>query len=200
MTQENLVRFEFRNIKKNEAEQTAEIERICFPPNEACTPEMMHLRVEKVPEMFLVAVNKATGKIAGFINGLSTNETVLRDEFFQNADLYDPAGENVMILGVDVLPEYRRIGLASEMMECYKNRERQNGRKRLILTCLESKVAMYRKMGYEDNGMSVSSWGGEQWHEMTCKLGKGIPEQLQRQRWSLDKEKEYAYIRSSQKI
>ena len=63
MTQENLVRFEFRNIKKNEAEQTAEIERICFPPNEACTPEMMHLRVEKVPEMFLVAVNKATGKI-----------------------------------------------------------------------------------------------------------------------------------------
>ena len=59
MTQENLVRFEFRNIKKNEAEQTAEIERICFPPNEACTPEMMHLRVEKVPEMFLVAVDKA---------------------------------------------------------------------------------------------------------------------------------------------
>ena len=163
MTQENLARFEFRNIKKNEAEQAAEIERICFPPNEACTPEMMHLRVEKVPEI---------------INGLSTNETVLRDEFFKNADLYDPAGENVMILGVDVLPEYRRIGLASEMMECYKNRERQNGRKRLILTCLESKVAMYRKMGYEDNGMSVSSWGGEQWHEMTCKLGKGIPEAI----------------------
>lgn len=105
-----------------------------------------------------------------------------------------------MILGVDVLPEYRRIGLASEMMECYKNRERQNGRKRLILTCLESKVAMYQKMGYEDNGMSVSSWGGEQWHEMTCELEKGIPEQLQRQPWSLDKEKEYAYIRSSQKI
>lgn len=65
MTQENLVRFVFRNIKKNEAEQTAEIERICVPPNEACTPEMMHLRVEKVPEMFLVAVDKATGKIAG---------------------------------------------------------------------------------------------------------------------------------------
>ena len=143
MTQENLVRFEFRNIKKNEAEQTAEIERICFPPNEACTPGMMHLRVEKVQEMFLVAVDKATGKIAGFINGLSTNETVLRDEFFQNADLYDPAGENV-----------------------------------LILTCLESKVAMYRKMGYEDNGMSVSSWGGEQWHEMTSELEKGIPEAI----------------------
>ena len=102
-----------------------------------------------------------------------------------------------MILGVDVLPEYRRIGLASEMMECYKNRERQNGRKRLILTCLESKVAMYQKMGYEDNGMSVSSWGGEQWHVNWKRVSR---RQLQRQPWSLDKEKEYAYIRSSQKI
>ena len=30
-------RFEFRNIKQNEAEEAAEIERICFPPNEACS-------------------------------------------------------------------------------------------------------------------------------------------------------------------
>ena len=28
-------RFEFRNIEQGEAEQAAEIERICFPPNEA---------------------------------------------------------------------------------------------------------------------------------------------------------------------
>lgn len=52
MTQENLVRFEFRNIKKNEAEQTAEIERICFPPNEACTPEMMHCVWRKCRKCF----------------------------------------------------------------------------------------------------------------------------------------------------
>ena len=30
-------RFEFRNIEQGEAEQAAEIERICFPPNEACS-------------------------------------------------------------------------------------------------------------------------------------------------------------------
>lgn len=30
-------RFEFRNIEQGEAEQSAEIERICFPPNEACS-------------------------------------------------------------------------------------------------------------------------------------------------------------------
>ena len=41
------------------------------------------------------------------------------------------------------------------------------GRKQLVLTCLEDKVEMYKKMGYEDKGMSASVWGGEPWHEMT---------------------------------
>ena len=52
-------RFEFRDIRPEEAEQTAEIERICFPPNEACSRKMMLERVAKAPEMFLVAVDRA---------------------------------------------------------------------------------------------------------------------------------------------
>ena len=54
MTQENLVRFVFRNIKKNEAEQTAEIERICFPPNEACTPEIK--QQVRLPDLLMVCL------------------------------------------------------------------------------------------------------------------------------------------------
>ena len=34
-------KFEFRNILPEEAEQAAEVEAICFPPNEACTEESM---------------------------------------------------------------------------------------------------------------------------------------------------------------
>lgn len=33
--------FTFRNVKEEEADQTIEIENICFPSNEACTPESM---------------------------------------------------------------------------------------------------------------------------------------------------------------
>ena len=84
-------KFEFRDILPEEGEQTAEIERICFPPNEACSRKMMLERVAKAPEMFLVAVDRNTGKIAGFLNGLATSETQFRDEFFTDADLYEPA-------------------------------------------------------------------------------------------------------------
>ena len=161
-------RFEFRNIRPDETEQAIEIEQVCFPPNEACSPKAMRERVAAAPELFLVAVDKSTGKIAGFLNGLSTNEYSFRDEFFTDASLYDPEGKNIMLLGLDVLPEYRRQGLAREIVFQYLRREREKGRSTVFLTCLQSKVKMYEKLGFNDRGIADSTWGGEQWHEMTC--------------------------------
>lgn len=163
-------RFEFRNIRQEEAEQAAAIEQICFPANEACSPERMRERVAAAPELFLVAVDRRTDRIAGFLNGLATNEDSFRDEFFTDVSLYEPEGRNVMLLGLDVLPEYRRQGLATELMNRYSCRERQNNRHMLLLTCLDSKVEMYRKMGFTDLGEANSEWGGEKWHEMICMI------------------------------
>ena len=49
---------------------------------------MMVERATKAPEYFLVAVDRQTGKIAGILNGLATDETTFRDEFFTNAELH----------------------------------------------------------------------------------------------------------------
>lgn len=163
-------KFEFRDILPEEGEQTAEIERICFPPNEACSRKMMLERVAKAPEMFLVAVDRNTGKIAGFLNGLATSETQFRDEFFTDADLYEPDGQNIMLLGLDVLPEYRGQGLATELMRRYLKREQEKARSEVTLTCLEGKIKMYEKMGFQNQGISNSVWGGEQWYDMSCRL------------------------------
>ena len=165
-------KFEFRNIRPEETDQAVMIEQICFPPNEACSEAHMRERIEKAPELFLVAEEKESGKIAGFLNGLSTNEETFRDEFFTDADLYEPEGKNVMLLGLDVLPEYRGQGLARELVGQYRMRERKNGREVLILTCLQAKVEMYKRMGFCDRGIANSSWGGELWHEMSCMTGE----------------------------
>ena len=162
--------FEFRTILKSEAEQAVTIEHICFPPNEACSRQAMLTRIENASEQFLVAVDKTTGKLAGFINGLSTYEDKFRDEFFTDISLYDPKGENVMILGLDVLPEYRNRGLAREIVRNFSIMEKEKGRKTLILTCLDEKVKMYEKLGFSDKGRADSTWGGEEGHEMTYSL------------------------------
>lgn len=163
-------RFEFRNILANEADQAVTIEQICFPPNEACSDQMMRDRIAVAPDLFLVAVDRKTGKIAGNLNGLSTDEYSFRDEFFTSAELHNPTGRNVMLLGLNVLPEYRKQGLAKEIMFQYLCRECKKDRRMVILTCLKSKIKMYEKMGFCNNGIADSSWGSEQWYEMNCVL------------------------------
>ena len=170
VTDKNLnERYEFRDIFPEEADQAVTIEKICFPPNEACSEKMMRERAVNVSDLFLTAVDRETGKIAGFLNGISTDEDCFRDEFFTDASLHNPEGKNVMLLGLDVLPEYRSQGLARELVRRYLEREWVKGRKEIILTCLESKVAMYEKFGFKDKGIAQSTWGGEEWHEMGVK-------------------------------
>lgn len=164
------ITFEFREIKQSEAAEAAEIEQICFPPNEANIREEVMARVEAAPELFLVAVDKEAGRVAGFLNGIATNEPIFRDEFFTDASLHDPEGENIMLLGLDVLPEYRRQGLARELVSHYCDRERKRGRARLILTCHDEKIPMYEKFGFRDLGVSGSLWGGVPWHDMEIVL------------------------------
>ena len=163
-------RLDFREIHQDEVEQAAEIEKVCFPPNEACSRGHMIERAKVAPELFLVAADKSNGRIAGFLNGIATNETKFRDAFFTDASLHDPQGKTVMLLGLDVLPEYRNQGLARELVHHYCRKEQENKRIRLILTCLAGKVKMYKRLGFDELGESESVWGGEKWHEMAIRL------------------------------
>ena len=122
MNQQELdTRFEFRTIEPEEIEEAITIEQICFPPNEACSAEAMRARVKVAADLFLVAIDRENGKMAGFFNGIATNEEKFRDEFFTDAGLHDPDGKVVMLLGLDVLPEYRGQGLARKIVSDRKS-------------------------------------------------------------------------------
>ena len=148
-------RFEFRVIKENEIDQAINIEQTCFPPNEACSPENMTARIKKAQDCFLVAVDTKTGRLAGFLNGIATDETDFKDEFFTDAQNHNSDGANIMICGLDVLPDYQMKGLGRELVRRYQIRERERGRKSLVLTCLDNKVHMYTKFGFMDKGISA---------------------------------------------
>ena len=126
-------RFLFRSATPADAEEAGQVEAICFPPNEACRPERIRERTETCPELFLLAIDRKTGHIAGFLNGVATDETRLRDEFFTDITLHEPGGASVMLLGLDVLPEYRRQGLAKELVRRYAEREKKRPEIRLFI-------------------------------------------------------------------
>lgn len=154
MSTNNMNRFEFRCIRPEETQQAIEIEQICFPPNEACSPKSLTERIKATAETFLVA------------------EDAFRDEFFTDISLINPEGKNIMLLGLDVRPEYRMQGLGRELVSRYSQREAQKGRKKLFLTCLDEKVKMYEKFGFTDLGQANSTWGGEAWHAMSIEIGR----------------------------
>jgi len=83
---------QFRTIKQAEADEAAVIERICFPPQEACTPQRMKARIAVAADLFFVAIDKENGKMAGFVNGIATDESKLRDEL---GYLDNPGSEKV---------------------------------------------------------------------------------------------------------
>ena len=97
MSTNNMDRFEFRCIRPEETQQAIEIEQICFPPNEACSPKSLTERIKATAETFLVAEDKETGKLAAFLNGVPTDVPIVKD----NA---------VAVLTVTALPPYQGIG------------------------------------------------------------------------------------------
>ena len=165
-----LEKYEFRTIHQDEAEIAGEIEQICFPPNEACSKIRIKERIQVAADLFFVVIDKQTGEMAGFLNGIATDESAFRDEFFIDAALHNPDGQNVMLLGLDVLPEYRMQGLATEIVFQYLRKEYNRNRKKVVLTCLDHKVLMYQKMGFKDLGKANSTRGAEEWHEMSYDL------------------------------
>ena len=75
--------------------------------------------------------------------------------FLRTVTLHDPEGKNVMLLGLDVLPEYRHQGLAREIMTHYASpRAGQEAANACTSPAWTSKVEMYKKMGYTDDGNS----------------------------------------------
>ena len=154
-----------RQARPEDLDQVAEVERICFPEAEAAGRESLRLRIPACPESFLVAEEQG-GAIIGFINGAVTDKKTISDDMFEDAGLHKEDGAYQSIFGLDVLPQYRRQGIAAALMEGLIRSAEEKGRKGLILTCKERLIPYYGKFGYRNMGVSESVHGGAVWYDM----------------------------------
>ena len=154
-----------RNVKAEDLDQVKEVEALCFPAAEAATEESFRKRIETFPESFLVAENES-GKIIGFINGCVTDERTIRDEMFEDSGLHRADGMYQSVFGLDVIPEYRRQGVAADLMNHLIQTAKARGKKGMILTCKDRLIHYYEKFGYRSLGISGSVHGGAVWYDM----------------------------------
>lgn len=141
-----------------------EVEAACFPPAEAATRREFAARLSVYPNHFWLLEEE--GRLVSFINGLVTDEPVIRDEMFADASFHNEHGAWQTIFGVNTLPAYRRRGLAGQVMRQVIAAARAQGRKGCILTCKDRLVHYYASFGYRSEGVSASTHGGAVWYDM----------------------------------
>ena len=151
-----------------DAPALAAIEAVCFPAAEAASPASIAARLAVFPECFFVA--EEAGQPIGFINGAVWDEPCIRDELFEDAALHRPAGAWQTVFGLDVLPEYRRQGVAAALMRALLAAARAAGRRGAALTCKEHLIRYYERLGYRCLGVSASVHGGAVWYDMIAEF------------------------------
>ena len=163
-------RYIFRAATVADTKELADMEKICFPENEFCSYEDMKDRVEHAAEDFLIAYDQVNRKIAGYLSGIHSSSEAFLDAFFTNASLQEDNAKNCYLLSLEVRPEYRGRGIASQLMNRYQDKEKARGTERIYLTCHEHLIPFYEDFGYEHIGPSPSTWGGEPWEDMVLYL------------------------------
>ena len=140
------------------------VEAACFPAAEAATRDEFAARLAVYPNHFWLL--EEDGRLVSFINGLVSDEPTIRDEMFADAAFHNERGAWQMVFGVNTLPEYRRRGLAGEVMRQVIADARSQGRKGCVLTCKDRLVHYYETFGYRSEGVSASTHGGAVWYDM----------------------------------
>ena len=156
--------MQIRLANENDIEAMIQIEQIGFPPAEAAKEEDIRERFRVFPENFIVA--EKDGKVIGFVNGCTTDQPELPDELYHDVSLHKPDGTYQTVFGLNVLPEYRREGIAALLVNELIRLSKERGRKGIVLTCKDHLVHYYERLGFEHQGVSASVHGGSKWNDM----------------------------------
>ena len=140
-------------------------EAACFPTAEAATEADFAARLAVYPNHFWL-MEDDNGTLVSFVNGLVTDEPHLRDEMYADAGFHDENGAWQMIFGVNTLPEYRRRGMAEQVLRQVITDAKAQGRKGCVLACEDKLLNYYGKLGFVNEGVSQSTHGGVVWYEM----------------------------------
>jgi len=141
------------------------VEAACFPAAEAATEQDFRKRLAVYPNHFWL-LEEDDGRLISFVNGMVTEEPDLRDEMYADASLHNENGAWQMIFGVNTLPEYRRQGIAEQVLRQVIADARAQGRRGCVLTCKDRLVHYYEKFGFRSEGVSESTHGGVVWYAM----------------------------------
>lgn len=160
--------FLIRHAQRKDLEEIVNLERLCFPENEAASEEDFSERLKVFPQHFWLLEHD--GKIISAINGMTTDIPDLQDRMYHHAEMHSENGKWQMIFGVTTHPEYRNFGCASLLMTQVFQDVKAARREGVVLTCERPLLGYYERFGFVNEGISASVHGNVQWYQMRKKI------------------------------
>lgn len=144
------------------------IEALSFSEEKAASREAFEYRLNNFPRWFYKAEYK--GRIVGLIDGSPSNKKYITDDLYQADGGFDENGENLLIFGLAVHPDFRKNGIAHKLMKHILSIAKERGKKRASLTCKEALITFYESFGYSNHGISKSVIGNVTSYDMEIDL------------------------------
>ena len=124
----------FRDYQPGDFRALCDIDRLCFPAGIAYSPAELSYWLRSRDTFAIVAEDQQATGITGFVLGRREHDT------------------NGHIITIEVLPEHRRAGIATQLIERAQGRFKQMKVTHVeLFTWVENTqaVAFYRKLGYQ---------------------------------------------------
>ena len=160
--------WEITKAKLSDLDELSTLEALGFPSDEAASAEAFAYRLKNFPDWFLTA--RSGGKIVGLINGILSDKKLITDDVYLPDSESDSNGRNLLLFGLVVHPDYRRKGIAENLMKAILEEAKNKGIKHAALTCLDRLIPYYEKLGFKNVGISESVLGNVTWNDMIIEL------------------------------
>lgn len=157
-----------RPARMEDLDRCAAVEAACFPPQQAASRSSIRDRIAAYPEYFLVG--ELEGVIVGYAMGPVIDAPTIADEMFADASCHSPGNPYQSVFSLAVHPDFQRRGYGRVLLNALIGQARRDGRRAVVLTCREAKLAYYRSFGFENRGVSASVHGGVVWYDMVLPL------------------------------
>ena len=153
-----------RHATINDVPELARIEGASYPAAEAASEERIRSRVAVYPDYFWLM--EEDGSTKGFITGLDTDQEILVNDMYADTSLHNPDGKWLLLFSVVTDPAFRHQKVASRIMEKVLEDTKKREKTGVILTCKDKLRDFYSRFGFVDEGVSVSTHGGDKWYQM----------------------------------
>ena len=155
--------MQIRYLQATDFAEVCQIEQENFIPEEQIAVEILADYCQTATISLAIADED---QLAAYLLVKSLPTATFTDKIYTEIGSLTEAGRYLGVASLSVATRYQGQGLGTLLLASLKEVAVEQGLEGIVLTCHEELVAYYEKNGFEEVGLSASTFAGQEWSEM----------------------------------